>query len=214
MTLLLPNETYDEAEVRLGFRLDQMPQKLHRGTAKEMSARANAWLASEPLWSPQSRMGSNPAWTGMKIMGVGGNGTAGKWRLTYPNPPEGTPGRMPFESIVVKQQAGGWGDMRNEAEIYELLRHTNSQHLVKMFRRIYEDQGLNTVYADRAGPVTRIYLEDCERGDLQGMIFDRFKDHDIFDENEIWDAFHCIARGLYAMHFGHESLKEDRWDRD
>ncbi|KAM0134407.1 hypothetical protein ACHAO1_005619 [Botrytis cinerea] len=216
MSLLLPGETYDEAEVRLGFRLDQVPPKINRGRAKEMNARANAWLASEPLWTPESRMGMSPEWTGIQIIGEGGNGTAGRWRLTYPNPPEGTPGRMPFESIVVKQQAGGWagGDMRNEVEIYELLRHTNSQHLVKMFRRIYEDQGLNTIYADRSGAVTRIYLEDCAGGDLQGRIFDRFKDKYIFDENEIWDAFHCIARGLYAMHSGHESLQEERWDRD
>ncbi|TGO46898.1 hypothetical protein BCON_0302g00050 [Botryotinia convoluta] len=214
MSLRLPNETYNEAELRLGFRLDQAPPKMHWATHQEITARGKAWLASEPLWSAESRMGPEPSWTGVKIMGEGGNGTAGKWRLTYRQPPEGTPGRMPFESIVVKQQAGGWGDLKDEAEIYELLRHTKSQHLVKMFRRIYEDRGLNTVSADKKGPVTRIYLEDCEKGDLSSRIFERFSDRFVFDENEIWDTFHCIARGLYAMHSGHEDLNEDRWDRD
>ncbi|TGO09582.1 hypothetical protein BTUL_0161g00260 [Botrytis tulipae] len=214
MTLLLPEETWDEAEIRLGFRLERAPPKMHEASQQEMSARGRAWLATEPLWSAESRMGPEPSWTGVKIMGEGGNGTAGKWRLTYRQPPEGTPGRMPFASIVVKQQAGGWGDLRDESEIYELLRHTNSQHLVKMFRKIYEDRGLNTVYADRNGPVHRIYLEDCEKGDLSSRIFERFVDRSVFDENEIWDTFHCIARGLYAMHCGHEDLKEERWDRD
>ncbi|KAF7901390.1 hypothetical protein EAF00_003611 [Botryotinia globosa] len=214
MALLLPGETWDEAEIRLGFRLERVPPKTHQVSEQEMSARGRAWLATEPLWSAESRMGPEPSWTGVKIMGEGGNGTAGKWRLSYRQPPEGTPGRMPFESIVVKQQAGGWGDLRDESEIYELLRHTNSQHLVKMFRRIYEDRGLNTIYADRDGPVHRIYLEDCEAGDLSNRIFERFLDRFVFDENEIWDTFHCIARGLYAMHCGHENLQEDRWDRD
>ncbi|KAF7900727.1 uncharacterized protein EAF01_008029 [Botrytis porri] len=214
MSLLLPGETLKEAEKRLGFQLDKRPPKMYNATQQEMTARGRAWLASEPLWSKESRMGPVPSWTGVKIMGEGGNGTAGKWRLTYRQPPEGTPGRLPFERIVVKQQGGGWGDMREEAQMYELLRHTKSQHLVKMFRRIYEDRGLNTVYADRTGPVTRIYLEDCEKGDLSNWIFMHFHDRIIFEEHEIWDAFHCIARGLYAMHSGHEDLNEDRWDRD
>ncbi|TGO74453.1 hypothetical protein BELL_0281g00050 [Botrytis elliptica] len=214
MALLLPGETWDEAELRLGFRVERPPPKMFVGTPLEMGARGRAWLASEPLWSAESRMGPEPSWTGVKIMGEGGNGTAGKWRLTYRQPPEGTPGRLPFESIVVKQQAGGWGDLRDESEIYELLRHTNSQHLVKMFRRMYEDRGLNTVYADRDGPVRRIYLEDCEKGDLSSRISERFSERSIFEEYEIWDTFHCIARGLYAMHSGHEDLNEDRWDRD
>lgn len=176
MALLLPGETWDEAEVRLGFRLERVPPKMHLASQQEMTARGKAWLATEPLWSAKSRMGPEPPWTGVKVMGEGGNGTAGKWVLTNPQPPEGTPGRLPFESIVVKQQGGNWGDLKDEAEIYELLRHTKSQHLVKMFRKMYDDQGLNTVYADRHGPVRRIYLEDCEEGDLSSRIFERFKD--------------------------------------
>ncbi|KAF7957000.1 hypothetical protein EAE96_004322 [Botrytis aclada] len=212
MSLLLPNETYKEAEVRLGFRLDRPPAKMHHSRPSEMAARGRAWLASEPLWSAESRMG--PEWIGVKVLGEGGNGTAGKWILAHRQPPEGTPGRMPFESVVVKQQGGGHGDLKAESEMYELLRHTKSPHLVKMFRKIYEDKGLNTVYADRTGPVHRIYLEDCERGDLDRRIFAHFHDRTLFDEAEIWDTFHCIARGLYALHCGHEDLKEDRWDRD
>lgn len=34
------------------------------------------------------------------------------------------------------------------------------------------------------------------------------------DEYMIWNIFHCIARGLYAMHCGHEELDRERWDRD
>ncbi|KAF7863140.1 hypothetical protein EAF04_007223 [Stromatinia cepivora] len=212
--LLLPGETITEAEQRLGFRLDKSPPKWHRMVTAEASARGDAWLGSEPLWSKESRMGPEPEWEGVKILGEGGNGTAGKWRLRYGRPPEGTPGRMPFKTCVVKQQAGDWGDIINEAKIYEVLRHIPSQHLVKMYRRLYDDVGLGTVRADAKGPVQRIYLEYCGQGDLDNVISNHFKEKLYFEEFEIWDVFHCLARGLYALHSGHEDLDKERWDRD
>ncbi|KAJ8071850.1 hypothetical protein OCU04_002161 [Sclerotinia nivalis] len=212
--LLLPGETITEAEKRLGFRLDKAPPKWHRAATAEASARGAAWLASEPLWSKESRMRPDPEWEGVKILGEGGNGTAGKWQLRYGRPPEGTPGRMPFKMCVVKQQGDNWGDMMNEAKIYEVLRHIPSQHLVKMYRRLYDDVGLGTVRADVKGPVQRIYLEYCAQGDLYDVIGNHFKEKRYFEEYEIWDVFHCLARGLYAMHSGHEDLDEERWDRD
>ncbi|CAD6447450.1 eb80d5b9-f1dd-44d8-a9d1-e3274e6b5957 [Sclerotinia trifoliorum] len=212
--LLLPGESITSAENRLGFRLDEEPPKHTRAATREALARGAAWLASEPLWSMASRMGPEPAWKGVKILGEGGNGTAGKWELRYGRPAEGTQGRLPFKTCVVKQQAGDWGDIGNEAKIYEVLRHASSQHVVKMYRRLYEDVGLGTVRADLKGPVQRIYLEYCAQGDLFDMISKKFKEKQYFDEYEIWDVFHCLARGLYAMHSGHENLDEERWDRD
>ncbi|KAI9645696.1 hypothetical protein NHQ30_006438 [Ciborinia camelliae] len=215
--LLLPGETYEEASKRLGFDLTEKPKHLDLMGADEKKARSNAWLRSEPHWRAESRMGPEPAWRGVKVLGEGGNGTAGRWQLLYARPPEGTPGRLPFKTCVVKQQAGR-GDMRNEVKLYELLRHVPSPHLVKMYRRLYEDTGLGTVRGDTEGPVYRIYLEDCERGDLEGWIEGHFEENYWFEEWEIWDVFHCLSRGLYALHYGHEQLDHilgaDRWERD
>lgn len=172
--LLLPGETPAQAFARLGFDPRVNPPAMYDQSRAERRARGEAWLSSEPLWAPEGRMGPMPEWGGVKVLGEGGNGTAGKWQLLHRRPPVGDPNRLPFFSVVIKQQAGA-GDMQNEARIYELMRHIESQHLVKMYRRLYQDRGLNTVRADRRGPVYRIYLEDCPNGDMISMIESSFK---------------------------------------
>lgn len=169
--LRLHGETTEEASARLGFDIKKPPTKRGPGSPQN-PARVAAWLASEPFWSTESRMGATGTeneWVGVKILGTGGNGTAGLWELREEQP-EGMEGRIPFKSVVVKQQHGEWGDMVEEARIYELLRHIESPHLVKMYRKLYLDKGLGTVQADRKGPVHRIFLEVCENGDLWDLI--------------------------------------------
>ncbi|ESZ95464.1 hypothetical protein SBOR_4118 [Sclerotinia borealis F-4128] len=214
MSLLLIGETNSEATRRLGFDPTKEPPDWYRMSRSERTSRGRAWLNSEPLWKTESRMGPVLEWRGIKVLGVGGNGTAGQWQLRHGRPPVGEPGRVPFKTCVVKQQAGGHGDMRNEAKTYELLRHIPSQHLVKMYRKMYRDEGLNTLHADRKGPVSRIYLEHCERGDLMDAIRGHFLQRLYFEEFEVWDVFHCLIRGIYAMHYGHEDLNRARWERD
>ncbi|QSZ33495.1 hypothetical protein DSL72_005063 [Monilinia vaccinii-corymbosi] len=213
MSLVQPGETGWQAQQRLGFNPNVAPLPIHQMSRAETAARSKAWLKTEHLWTRASRMGSYPAWRGVKLLGEGGNGTAGKWELTDGPLPGDHPHRLPFKSCVIKQQSGH-GDMENEARIYELLRHIPSQHLVMMYRRLYEDQGFGTVLGDRRGIVRRIYLEDCEQGDLWSLMRQKFTQRKRFEEYEIWDAFHCMARGLYAMHYGHEELDKERWDRD
>ncbi|KAA8572029.1 hypothetical protein EYC84_001959 [Monilinia fructicola] len=144
----------------------------------------------------------------VKVLGEGGYGTAGRWELVHGPLPDDDEDRLPFKSCVVKQQSGY--SMQSESSIHELFRHVPSQHLVKMYRRMYQDQGLGTVRADRKGPVYRMYLEDCEGGDLDLLIKERFQQRNM----RYGMCFHCLARALYAMHYGHEELDRERWDRD
>lgn len=173
MSLVRPGEKAFEAERRLGFNPDAVPGSLRMMSAYEKRARVEAWLASEYLWKPESRMGPYPAWRGVKVLGEGGYGTAGRWELVHGPLPDDDEDRLPFKSCVVKQQSGY--SMQSESSIHELFRHVPSQHLVKMYRRMYQDQGLGTVRADRKGPVYRMYLEDCEGGDLDLLIKERFQ---------------------------------------
>ena len=120
------------------------------------------WLNSASKW----RNGVGDGWVGKKILGQGGQGIAGHW--SYESSDRDS---KPLKEVVVKQglttrsDGTASGGLTGEAEMLRLLGLTGSLHILKMYRRLYVDQGGGHLRIDHE-EVHRVFLEYCPGGDL------------------------------------------------
>jgi hypothetical protein len=125
-----------------------------------------AWLASEPKW--KDHVGKD--WKPVRVLGRGSQGIVGHWSY-------GGPDRhlRKLNDVAVKQAVKSgpfhkWGDgLETEARLLMLFQPIRTQHVVKMYRHMYEDAGQQTDQFDY-GVVHRIFLEYCPGGDLSGWL--------------------------------------------
>ena len=120
-------------------------------------------MATEPRW--RDRVGKD--WVARKVLGQGSEGVVGWWQYQGVSKRE-----RRLKNICVKQgrkefrhRGGGTTGLMKEVEFYKLFRNARSQHVPKMYRRLYRDRGRGTMEPDQ-GEVERIFLEYCAGGDL------------------------------------------------
>ena len=75
-----------------------------------------------------------------------------------------------LREVAVKQSVRSFGGrihlgLEEEAKFYSLFAEAHSQHIVKMYRRLYTDRGAGYGRFD-VGIVDRIFLEYCPGGCL------------------------------------------------
>lgn len=135
--------------------------KAKTGKQKEIE-----WLATESKW--KNRVGKD--WKAVKVIGRGGQGVVGHW--TYDGPDRHL---RTLKDVAVKQAVKSgpfykFGDgLETEAAILSLFQPVKTQHVVKMYRHMYEEMGEGTDKFDH-GRVHRIFLEFCPGGDLYNWL--------------------------------------------
>ncbi|KAH7348777.1 kinase-like domain-containing protein [Rhexocercosporidium sp. MPI-PUGE-AT-0058] len=108
------------------------------------------------------------------------------------------------KDIAVKQSLrfafplGGYG-LEFEATNLSELGKAKSQHIVRMYRHLYEEVGQRTNPFD-VGLVHRIFLEYCPGGDAGNWIRAHLNNNTTIPEYELWTIFHCLARACLVMH--------------
>ena len=120
----------------------------------------DAWMATE--WKWKNRVGRG--WVPKRLLGRGTYGVVGHW--SYQGPDRDT---KSVKDVAVKQSirmaypSGGFGLEWEAANLLELGK-AKSQHIVRMYRHLYEEVGQRTNEYDM-GLVHRIFLEYCPGGD-------------------------------------------------
>ena len=111
-----------------------------------------------------SRVGNG--WIAKKVLGQGGFGIVGHWIYIGQNANEDA-----LRDIVVKQGSSKNGGLRSEADHYMAFNTSKSLHIPRMYRRIYVEQGRETVNGNYdTGEVHRMFLEYCAGGDLSSWL--------------------------------------------
>ncbi|KAL2064718.1 hypothetical protein VTL71DRAFT_3856 [Oculimacula yallundae] len=159
------------------------------------------WMASEKNW--RHRVGKG--WVPKKLLGKGTFGVVGHW--TYVGPDRES---KSLKDLAVKQSTKmklllrGYG---LEVEAWALLHlgRAKSQHVLKMYRHLYEEEGQRTNSFD-VGLVHRIFLEYCPNGDLGDWLRDRLDNNTSVPESEMWAIFHCLVRACLVMDTGSETV--------
>ncbi|KAH7416829.1 kinase-like domain-containing protein [Cadophora sp. MPI-SDFR-AT-0126] len=150
-------------------------------------------------WKWKNRVGKG--WVSKKLLGRGTYGVVGHW--TYQGPDRDT---KSVKDIAVKQSirmaypSGGFGLEWEAANLLELGK-AKSQHIVRMYRHLYEEVGQRTNQYDM-GLVHRIFLEYCPGGDAWHWIREHLTNNTTIHEEELWAIFHCLA--CLVMHHGSE----------
>jgi len=132
--------------------------------------RKEKWIKSERNWKNHVGKG----WVARRVLGQGGFGVVGHWEYQGPDR-----AMKPLKDVAVKQASVMRKSRRanvmtrtegleKEAKFLMLFAQRRTQHIVKMYRRLYTDtgSGANSVTADPATEVHRIFLEYCPGGDL------------------------------------------------
>ena len=171
------------------------------------------WLGSESRW--KDRVGKG--WVANKVLGQGGYGIVGHWEYKGPDRDS-----KPLKDVVVKQattwRLGGRKSegLDEEADFLQTFLTSRTQHIVRIYRRIYKDIGAGTVKPDPTHEVHRIFLEFCPGGDLANFFNKKKRDAQLpLSEIELWMIFHCLARALLVIHSGSENSgkNQPRWSR-
>jgi hypothetical protein len=140
---------------------------VYNQAAKKTNRKAatDAWMASERSW--RHRVGKG--WVAKRLLGRGTYGVVGHW--SYEGPDRDS---KSLKDVAVKQSLrfafplGGFGLQFEAANLSELGR-AKSQHIVRMYRHLYEEVGQRTNKFDM-GLVHRIFLEYCPGGDAGNWI--------------------------------------------
>ncbi|KAH7336545.1 hypothetical protein BKA65DRAFT_553187 [Rhexocercosporidium sp. MPI-PUGE-AT-0058] len=166
---------------------------------KTTAAQQRTWLNSNLSWNAGKL---DQSWTGIKVLGIGGNGVAGLWQKTTAN------GIVPptVESVVVKQIGTKDGAL-NEARFMERFKNgAGVQHVVKLKGGPYSAGVLGMPNIDPLNaPISRIYLEYCEEGDI------KYSAGNPMPEDLVWQIFKCLALALAACAHGTESPGSASW---
>jgi hypothetical protein len=86
--------------------------------------------------------------------------------------------RKGLTNVVVKQSRAGSDEeptmgLEGEAMALESFKTSRSPHIIKMYRRLYREQGHGSMQLDM-GIVHRIFMEYCPGGDLQRWASTKF----------------------------------------
>jgi serine/threonine protein kinase len=138
------------------------PGKRERDIRDQVERRQRAWLNSEVRW--KNRVGRG--WIGKRVLGKGSYGIVGHWAYDEDDRSK----RRGLLDVVVKQSAVMRGGkittgLFDEEMMLKSLNAANSQHIVRLYRHLYQEQGNFTVEFDK-GPVHRVFLEYCSGGDF------------------------------------------------
>ncbi|KAG4440814.1 hypothetical protein IFR05_003686 [Cadophora sp. M221] len=155
--------------------------------AKKTNKRAatDAWMPS------RNRVGKG--WVAKRFLGRGTYGVVGHW--SYEGPDRDS---KSLKDVAVKQSVrfafplGGFGLQFEAANLSELGR-AKSQHIVKMYRHLYEELGQHTNQFD-VGLVHHIFLEYCPGGDVGNWIRNHLYSNTTLSDAELWAIFQSLAR--------------------
>ncbi|CAG8949736.1 hypothetical protein HYFRA_00004055 [Hymenoscyphus fraxineus] len=189
------------------------------------------WLRSEREWTegiagPNDRPDltwQQRRWKGTKFLGQGSNGIIGLWERKpggEENPPESQM-ESDIDKVVVKQQKVD-DSFRKEAAMFDLLKKTNSSHLVQAYKTaIGDEQGYDVASAERntwmppsvnrgfKQKVGRMFMELCDGGTLDDYlakeVYIAHSADKPFPERLVWNIFGCVALGLIAIEHGSEN---------
>ncbi|KAK0118662.1 hypothetical protein ONS96_011749 [Cadophora gregata f. sp. sojae] len=172
----------------------------------------DAWMATE--WKWKNRVGKG--WVPKRLFGRGTYGVVGHW--SYQGPDRDA---KSLKDVAVKQSIrmaypSGWYGLEWEAANLLELGQAKSQHIVRMYRHLYEEVGQRTNEHDK-GLVHRIFLEYCPGGDTWQWITEHLLNNTNVSEVELWAIFQCLARACLIMHQGSEQTlplrvgREKRW---
>jgi hypothetical protein len=146
------------------------------------------WLVSEAKW--KNRVGKG--WVAKRVLGMGGYGIVGHWEYKGPDRDS-----KPLKDVVVKQgtpwRPGGHRSKGLEAEtnFLQTFLTSKTQHIVRIYRRMYMDIGSGAVRPDPTAEVHRIFLEFCPGGDLA----------DFFDKKSYSPTTEYVAlHGMLVQH--------------
>jgi hypothetical protein len=143
------------------------------------------WLASNNSW----KYGLKQHWKGVKVLGIGGYGLVGLWEYQK--------GKDYVHSVVVKQSKGKDPSLKNESQILHLISKSKTKHVVKLLKQYHVERGKGTSkkFDPNDDYASRIYLEYCKNGDMQGLIRKLYK---YVDPGAYfrWDAVRLIDAGL------------------
>ncbi|KAE9369636.1 kinase-like protein [Stipitochalara longipes BDJ] len=141
---------------------------LYHGERTFSRKRQEEWLRRSKTWDGLD----SSVWKAKRVLGVGGNGIVGQWEY------HGTDANMP-KNIVIKQGSDSQG-MGWESRLLKILGATGSDHFVKLYKANFRARGTGTSqrfddipfddygYYDPSYEVNRLYIEFCEKGDLDG----------------------------------------------
>ncbi|KAF4628006.1 hypothetical protein G7Y89_g10150 [Cudoniella acicularis] len=169
------------------------------------------WFVSEKLWED---VRAGPGWVGQKILGLRSYELVGHWKY------QGIDADLKsLKDVMVKQVLAYRQDgLIPESQCLLAFANSGSQHIVKMYRRLYKGTGYGTGYRPdmEDKEVHWIYMEFCAGGDL----IDYLKKHiqpnfSLFSKLELWEIFHCLSRSLFTMHQGNEDTSDNaqRWNQ-
>ncbi|RDW66852.1 hypothetical protein BP5796_09601 [Coleophoma crateriformis] len=151
----------------------------------------------------------SPDWKPLRVLGRGGQGIVGLWEH-----------KVDKRRIAVKQATytSTRPGLQWEANILAMLRHTNSGHIPHMIGEMEAGVGAGDAgQTFDTGPVHRMKLEYCPGGTLWDWLSQRWdialyqKGPASVDEKTLWEIFHCLARGVLAIHHGSEDPSAPRW---
>ncbi|KAH8812135.1 hypothetical protein F5884DRAFT_303896 [Xylogone sp. PMI_703] len=181
---------------------------LRKGFEKRMTpSQQEKWLQSSASWpdTPASE------WKGVKVLGLGGYGLVGLWKYLGSDP------NMP-KAIVVKQSPHVDLSLQHESDFLDMLNISGSKHVPRLFKGFHTEVGTGSSDWDLKGkPVSRIYLEYCEHGDMAGFIqrmYDRYSTQNPMPEAYIWRIFECLALALCVVAHGNENLEGPSWQTE
>ncbi|KAA8570136.1 hypothetical protein EYC84_002467 [Monilinia fructicola] len=180
------------------------------------------WLRLSETWDQWPGFAST--WEGVRHLGKGGAGSADLFRkIGCAEDTEGMPAY-----VVVKQAERSDEDLLRESVLLQLFVERKTPHVLRIYRGYHEGEGVpprNTGGMFEVGRenfrnrqkrvASRIYLEFCEKGDLERWTTEYIeKDGIVIEEKVIWDMFECLARACMMLEHGFEASEArggQRW---
>lgn len=100
-----------------------------------------------------------------------------------------------------------------------MLNRTNSQHIPRLYKRVYRDIGSGVpgmrIDSNRR-EVHRMFIEFCAGGDMHDLIKTCRRqgpagvEWRFLKEDACWSIFDCFARAFFAMQWGEEDPDEEK----
>ncbi|KAI9054424.1 hypothetical protein LZ554_001586 [Drepanopeziza brunnea f. sp. 'monogermtubi'] len=159
-------------------------RRLMLDTAQNQAIRQN-WLASDVV---EIEDGS---WTPVKLLGRGAHGVVSLWSNS-----KRKLRALPWQ-VVVKQSPARNLALFRESTYLQKCNQTGSTHFPSLIKAFHQA-------TDLGSEVSRIYMEFCESGDLQRLMFDLERAPNSMDERLVWRVWECLARALCVLAYGSE----------
>ncbi|PVH78258.1 kinase-like protein [Cadophora sp. DSE1049] len=168
-----------------------------RLSQKITAEQRTAWLNSGPTW----KWGAlDQRWTGVKVLGIGGNGIAGLWEKTAAAATGSGQGTK--EKVVVKQIGNDFGAKIEASYMKDFKDNEGIKHVVKLLAGLFLDTGTGVLPFGKVDPndqpVTRFIYTAM----------------DPVPEEHIWQMFKCLALALVACAHGSENPASLGWGKE